>query len=235
MSSLPQVPAALDLSYLQEEAIRLRRQKWKPDMVDDLATEIYLILSGAASPSSGPVTVDPGTGTTPSPQTPGVTISLPPLPPFDPLLPDPLPDPAVTDDTNTDPQNPNESPTNRRKKTISQTRYFRAVIPGQVTGGSGNSYQMTLYPNGYQAPDPDTGQGALTVNVTGVTQLQIVSTETIPAGTWAFVFCVYKYKVTLTQILESGGGTQGNRVVSQSTKITVLSKTYQMQVPVWLG
>jgi hypothetical protein len=50
-------------------------------------------------------------------------------------------------------------------------------IPGEVVSGSGDTYTVTIYPNGLLGT---------TENVT-VTQLQIDAGETIPAGTWAIV------------------------------------------------
>lgn len=51
------------------------------------------------------------------------------------------------------------------------------IMPGQVQSGTGNSYSVTVYPNGRSKAGKD---------VT-VTQLQITSSDTIPAGTWAWV------------------------------------------------
>jgi hypothetical protein len=46
-----------------------------------------------------------------------------------------------------------------------------------VVSGSGDTYQVTVYPNGLS--------GA--TETVEVTQLQIDAAETIPAGTWAMV------------------------------------------------
>jgi len=58
------------------------------------------------------------------------------------------------------------------KKSVSSSS-----MPGQVVSGGGSSYLCTVYPNG-------SAGAAITVNVE---QLQIDSSETIPAGTWAIV------------------------------------------------
>ncbi len=51
------------------------------------------------------------------------------------------------------------------------------AVPGTVVGGSGDTYQMTIYPKGL---------GGETQQVT-VKQLQIDPTETIPVGSWEMV------------------------------------------------
>lgn len=63
-------------------------------------------------------------------------------------------------------------------QTTGQAQAAGGGVPGKILSGSGSSYTVELYANGPSK--------ASTKEVT-VTQLQIDSGETIPAGTWTFV------------------------------------------------
>lgn len=75
---------------------------------------------------------------------------------------------------NQDPQEPQVLP---RKGTGERRAGGAGGIPGKVVSGSGDTYVMTLYPNGLSG-DTETAT---------VKQLQIASGSSIPADTWAVV------------------------------------------------
>jgi hypothetical protein len=73
---------------------------------------------------------------------------------------------------------PNQKGTPAFPAATAQTSSGGGGIPGKVLSGSGSTYSVALYENGPAS--------ASTKTVT-VTQLQIATGETIPAGTWAIV------------------------------------------------
>jgi hypothetical protein len=210
------------LSALQEQAIRLMRTKWEDPNL--LAQELFLILSQASDPlATGPVTTTPDGAQTSTqwPSLPAVNFDLPNM--DFPELPADIPS---FDDTPA-PDTPGGLRT--KKTTIPSDR--RVVVPAQVTGGSGNQYTVSLYPNGSRATDPS--GNVLTVTAQARCD-QIDPSETIPAGTW--VWC-YRYTrvnaITTQQLAQLPSGPWV--VVSQSTQYKVISQTHDIIVPVWLN
>lgn len=218
-------------NFLREQAVRLRRTKWK-DKVDLLADEIFQILSSVPDTSPGQVTIDQGDGLPPITLPPNFTDS-----PFgDFVLPDlDLPsydsNPVGVERTAIpDPLNGLDNQPTRYLKTTKYIQRTRVVCPGVVVSGSGDTYRVRLYPNGLN----DGSSGGSTLTVTAK-QLQIASTEAIPAGTWALVWRYTESEVELAQIVESGAGTAGEREVSRETRVRVVRREHCMQVPVWLS
>ncbi len=205
--------------------------KWKD--ADLLAQEMYEILSQDQPETTGPMTINGNDGSTGKPGPPAEPDPFGGFTFPDMFLPDfqqPVED--VQDEPNNDDQSPEQTPSTRRKKTVTQTRHLRTVVPGLITGGSGTTYQVDLYPNGSTATGTN---GAVVKKTVTATQLEIAEGETIPAGTWAMVFWHMEVQIITRKILESGGGTQGNRSVSTTTEVKVVKQDYEMQVPIWLS
>jgi len=218
-------------NFLREQAIRLRRTKWK-DKVDFLSEELFQILSSIPDTSPGQITIDQGDGSPPLTLPPSFTDS--PWGGF--VLPDlDLPsydsNPVGVDRTDLpDPENGLGNSPNRYLKTTKYVQRTRVVCPGVVVSGTGDTYRVRLYPNGLN----DASSGGSTLTET-VKQLQIATAETIPAGTWALVWRYTESEVELAQIMESGAGTGGEREVSRETRVRVIRREHRMQVPVWLS
>jgi hypothetical protein len=210
------------MAGLADQAIRLKRTRWKDPQI--LAEELFLILLQDQANDPGPTNITfPDDSNTQAP----FEIIPDPLDGF--LLPDlelPLPNPNPAELEQDAPEEVDQAGTRRRKRTKTITQVLRTVMPGVVTDGSGDTYACTLYPNG---PDEDG------VAVTGVKQLQIDSGETIPTGTWGMVFRFTRYKIITTEVVELGAGTQVERVISKTTRVKVVKRSHCMQIPVWLS
>jgi hypothetical protein len=215
---------------LRDQAIRLRRTKWKDPQ--KLAEELFLILSQDSDPTTGPVSIDNGDGVPISIRNPGLVLGptgnfrMPDM--FLPVsspnpneigeggggLPKPLP-----------PDKPDDRNPQRKTRERTETQYARIAMSGQIISGKGNSYKVRVFPNG------TAGKSQEVI----VKQLQIAPNEVIPAGTWVCpIIGIKKLELIVTELLESTEGTQGYRVIGTKTDVRVVSTQYEMQVPVWL-
>lgn len=203
---------------LRNQAIRLMRTNWS-NKEQLLAEELYVILLTDIDPTTGPVTVDPGNGLDPITFDPTEELDLPDLD---------LPEFGGNPDETTQEEIPGDDNVYLRR-TVKEEWVRTGNIPAQIVSGSGNTYTCTLFPNGHEEDG---------VQVEGVRQLQIDSSETIPAGSWVTggVYRATLLEVTKEEVVQAGGtGLQGEIVLSTRTHVKVLSRTHSMQVPVWLS
>lgn len=198
---------------LADSAIRLRRTRWG-DRADLLAEELYTIFLGQTDPTTGPITVNMGDGTTPTQLPPNATTT--PLGDF--VFPDLNVPPIQLPTLQTQPsQDQTAGPGNEpgkpnflqfdRKTTTRQ--HQRAVVPGAVIAGTG-PYTMALFPNG-----PDGGG----MNVNGAVEL---NGATVDVGTYALVFRHVAFDVIITETVVQGPGIEGEKVTSTKTEIKVV-------------
>src|SRR5262249_27686591 len=114
----------------------------------------------------------------------------------------------------------------RRKKKTEQTQHLRTTVPGQVTGSTSvtsdagdtttTTHQVTRYPNSTaNAGKPVSG-------------VKLLGGGKAATDSWALVFWHIELKITTTQILESGPGITGEKVVSTSTEIKKVAEHWEM-------
>lgn len=178
------------MGLFKKQSIRLMREDWGSPK--ELAEEVYAILnSDEPIEIDSPVTI---TNTTNSPPLTlrqfggtdnGIRIEKYPEPPgeFDDVPPLEFPDDVGleiltligtdgTIETGTGDPTDDDDPT-----TVAIESGGGGGFPGKIISGSGSSYQVDVYEDGLtESPTRRT-----------VTQLQIDSSETIPANTWALV------------------------------------------------
>lgn len=201
---------------LAEQAIRLLRRKWTEKDVEILAQELFLILEQDTVPATGPGTVTNDQGEP--------LQSFPDINPFDPFQ---LPDLSFPDLT---PDQPafDQNPANPNVRTRTQTMHRREVVPGVVEGGgNGDLYTVTLYPNGGDAAD-DQGN-PVSVTVDNVPARGLLDTETIPPGTWVWVFRHQTVKAITTY------NRRGANLTDVSTQYKLVGQSHEMVPPIWLN
>lgn len=227
------MPFENDLSrHFHEQSIRMLRTKWKTPHI--LAQELFAILAHVPDVGTGPVDAQGG-----FPEIPGFT--LPPLgdlsiPPLDlgfldfPEINNP---PVTTRVDFPDPEDPDGGTTgieNTRRYT------FREIIPGRIISGGGDTYQVAIYPLGFDGeglPETDIGGSSLSsidVDYTSdydkpkedlartVTAkhpgLKGQEDITLPAGLFLWVWRVGRVAARTTTIQDPTG-----KVISNRTKV----------------
>lgn len=216
---------------LSKQAIRLLRNKWRSPQ--PLAEELYLILLQDQDVETSPVSIDLGDNSSPT------QISSP-------LIFQPFFGGVDIPDFSFDlfPNNPfgvehAESTPDPVKKTITRkTTHYRTVremAPGVVVSKQEDgTYTVTAYPLGLSSIVFDdrieTPSGK---SLAGVGVLQIATGETIPAGTWVFVWRFVVVKITETRIIEKKG--ESERVVSRTVDMDIIHRDFRIQPPVWLS
>lgn len=231
---------------LREEAVRLLRTKWR--FAQPLAEELFLILLQAREVNPGPVSIDLGDGD---------TVTVPPRQALDPFGQFNLPDislpggltgegngggtnggnPQFTElDDLPDPRDADQLPTRHERVHSTLTRKTE-VFPGEVgeKNGDDGTYTVECWPmgrNGFTTGGQEFSAKSITIE--GVEQMQIAEGETIPAGTWAWVWRMSVIKTSVHETVEVGAAVQGERVPSTRTSVSVVHQEHAMIVPVWL-
>lgn len=205
MSQLSALPSPLNLTPLQQQAIRLMRTNWNDQPLNVLAQELYMILFYGGEATTGPVSVSPGPGTgTPAAIGPFPDLNLPALD-----LPAFLINPGTTNPQGQGfgNQTPDQTPDSPQQGSVvqEQTQWFRTATPGRVVSSNGDgTYQMNVFPYG------TTGQ------TTAVKVQQLDKDSSHQKDDWGLVIWIWKLSV--------------KTIPNQQTQVKVVQQNYYTQM-----